>query len=149
MTVPSMQVRPRRLNLVCRAVAVLVLVTFGGLAVVLPKGSRDGQQFGVGDQVSFFFIGVLLAVAVLAFTRVRVRADVRGIWVRNVLGERFFPWALVVAVDLPEGAPWAQLELHDDETVALLALQSNDGDTTVESVLALRNLMNTAEQPPS
>ena len=145
----TVQVRARRLTLVCRAVAVLVLVTFGGLAVVLPKGSRDGQKFSVGDQISFFFIGLLLAAAVLAFTRVRVRADDQGIWVRNVVGERFFPWGVVVAIELPEGASWAQLELHDDESVALLALQSNDGDTTVDAVLALRKLLETAEQPPS
>jgi hypothetical protein len=142
-------VQPRRLTLVCRAVAALVLITFGGLAVVLPRGSRDGQQFGVGDQVSFFLIGLLLAIGVLAFTRLRVRADAEGIWVRNGLGERYFPWAVVVAVDMPEGASWAQLALHDDETIALLALQSNDGDTTVDAVLALRNLMKTAGQSPS
>jgi hypothetical protein len=144
----TVQVRPRRLTLVCRAVAVLVLLTFGGLAVVLPKGSRDGQQFSVGDQVSFFFIGLLLAAGVLAFTRPRVRADSQGIWVRNVLGERFFPWAIVVAIEFSDGGSWAQLALHDDETVALLALQNNDGDATVDVVLALRNLLKTARQPP-
>jgi hypothetical protein len=98
---------------------------------------------GVADQVSFFVFGVLLAIALVSFTRFRVRADNAGIWVRNVMGERYFPWGVVVSVQLPKGASWAQLELHDDETVALLALQSNDGDATIDSVLALRNLMHT------
>jgi hypothetical protein len=48
---------------------------------------------------------------------------------------------VVVGVHLPEGASWAQLELHDDETVALLALQANDGDATIDHVLALRKLL--------
>jgi hypothetical protein len=60
-----------------------------------------------------------------------------------VLGERYFPWGVVVGVHLPEGASWAQLELHDDETVALLALQTNDGDATIDNVLALRKLLQT------
>ena len=137
----SIEVRPRRLSRVCWATTGLVVVAFSVLALLLPRG---GGGVGVGDQVSFFLFGLLLAAGVVAFTRFRVRADETGIWVRNVLGERFFPWGVVVAVHLPEGASWAQLELHDDETVALLALQTNDGDRTIDSVLALRKLMQTA-----
>lgn len=137
----TLEVRPRRLARVCWAATVLVLVTFGVLALLLPSGSAD---VGPADQLSFFVFGVLLAVALLSFTRFRVRADSTGIWVRNVMGERYFPWGVVVGVQLPEGASWAQLELHDDETVALLALQTNDGDVTIDHVLALRKLMQTA-----
>ena len=136
-----MEVRPRRLTRVCWAATGLVLLAFGVLALLLPQG---GEDVGVADQVSFFVFGVLLAVALIAFTRFRVRADSSGIWVRNVVGERYFPWGVVVGVQLPKGASWAQLELHDDETVALLALQSNDGDATIDHVLALRKLMQTA-----
>ncbi len=141
----SVDIRPKRLTRVCRGVAALVVVSFGILAVVLPQGATGDQQFGLGDQIAFFVMGLLMAAGVLAFTRFRVRADGTGIWVRNVFGERYFPWAVVVGIDLPRGASWAQLELHDDEIVALLALQSNDGDTTVDHVLSLRNLRQTGE----
>jgi hypothetical protein len=141
----SLDVRPTRLTRVCRGVSALVVVTFGVLALLLPQGASGDQRFGLGDQIAFFGMGLLIAVAVLAFTRFRVRADATGIWVRNVLGERYFPWAVVVSIDLPAGASWAQLELHDDEVVALLALQANDGDTTVDHVLALRNLRHTGQ----
>ncbi len=140
----TVECSPRKLTLVCQVVAAVVIVTFAVLALLLPQGSSDGQVFGLGDQISFFAIGFLLAVGVLAFTRARVRADDRGIWVRNVLGERYFPWAVVSAIDLREGAPWAQLELQDDDTVALLAVQANDGDSAVETVLALRALLTQA-----
>lgn len=138
-----LEVRPRRLNRVCWAGAVLVLLVFAVISVLLPHGAPAGQ-IGLADQLSFFVFGLLLDVGLIAFTRFRVRADETGIHVRNVVGERFFPWGVVVAVHLPEGASWAQLELHDDETVALLALQTNDGDTTVDNVLALRKLLHTA-----
>lgn len=137
----SLELRPRKLVLVCRGVAVVVVVVFAVLAVLLPAGSGDGQQFGPADQVAFFAIGLLLAGAALLLTRARVRADEWGVRVRNVLGERAFPWQVVVGVDLADGAPWAQLELHDDETVALLALQAGDGERTVDGVLALRRLL--------
>jgi hypothetical protein len=143
-------VRPRTLRLVCLGVAALVVVVFGVVAVLLPKGSAESPSFAVADQVAFFAIGLLVAAVPLAFTRVRVAADRRGVWVRNGLGERFLPWAVVVGVDLPEGAPWARLELHDDETVALLAVQANDGERAVDAVLALRRAMQegrAAERP--
>jgi hypothetical protein len=132
---------PRRLRRICLVLAVIVLVVFGVLALLLPRGTADGQAFGVADQLSFFGIGVLLTAGVLVLTRFRVRADERGIWVRNSLGERYFPWAVVVSVDLPDGGTWAQLELHDDETVALLAVQTSDGDVAIDALIALRRLL--------
>ena len=92
----NLEVVPRRLTRVCWGVAVFVLAAFGVLAVLLPRGGAGGQTFGPADQIAFFGLGVLLAGTVLAFTRFRVRADQRGIWVRNVLGERFFPWELEI-----------------------------------------------------
>ncbi|MDP9182519.1 MAG: PH domain-containing protein [Actinomycetota bacterium] len=132
---------PRRLRRVCQALAVLVVAVFGMLALLLPRGPSDAQSFGVADQVAFFGIGVLIAAGVLVLTRFRVRADERGVWVRNSLGERYFPWALVVEVDLPDGGTWAQLELHDDETVALLAVQTSDGDVAIDALIGLRRLL--------
>ena len=132
---------PRRLAGICRALAAVVVVVFGGIALLLPRGNDAVETFGPVDQVAFFCIGLLIAGGVLVLTRFRVRADERGVWVRNSLGERYFPWAVVVAVNLPEGATWAQLELHDDETVALLALQTSDGEATIDAVIALRRLL--------
>lgn len=143
----TVEARPTRLTLVCRGVAALVVVTFGVLALLLPRGSSNGQVFGPADQVGFFGIGLLLAVGVLCLTRPRVRADGHGVWVRNVLGDRFFPWQVVVGVHLPDGASWAQLELQDDETVAVLALQRSDQEPTVEAILAMRTLLRASRGP--
>jgi hypothetical protein len=132
---------PRKLRRTCTALAVLVLVVFGVVSLLLTRGESGGQAFGPADQLSFFVIGVLIAAGVLVFTRFRVRADSDGIWVRNALGERYFPWAVVVSVDLPDGATWAQLELHDDEVVALMAVQTSDGDLAVDVLIALRRLL--------
>jgi hypothetical protein len=132
---------PVRLRRICLVLAGVVVVVFGLVALLLPRGDNGVEAFGPVDQVAFFVIGLVIAGGVLVLTRFRVRADDQGVWVRNSLGERFFPWALVVGVHLPTGATWAQLELHDDETVALLAVQTSDGDRAVDVVLALRRLL--------
>lgn len=134
-------VRPRKLLLVCRISAVVVLITFGVLAVLLPRGSAGGQQFQLADQVAFFGIGLLLVWVLLQFTRVRVEADDKGVRVRNYIGEKSLPWQVVAGVRFDEGASWASLDLHDDDTIALLAVQANDGARAVEAVVALRRLL--------
>ena len=134
--------RPRRLVVVCRLAAATVAVIFGLVALLLPARQEGTDAvFGPGDQVAFFGIGLLLAWAALQFTRVRVEADVRDIRIRNYVGERVLPWAVVAAVRMDDGAPWASLELHDDDTVALLAIQTNDGDRAVDAVVELRRLL--------
>ena len=136
---------PRRLRRLCRLLAAVVVVVFGAVALLLPRGDDGVEAFGPADQAAFFGIGLLIAGGVLVLTRFRVRADERGVWVRNSLGERYFPWPVVVGVDLPRGATWAQLELHDDETVALMAVQTSDGAAAVDVVLALRGLLQEAQ----
>ncbi|HUR13743.1 MAG TPA: PH domain-containing protein [Mycobacteriales bacterium] len=136
---------PTRLRHICRVLAALVVVVFGVVTVLLPRGEDRVEAFGPLDQAAFFAIGLLIAGGVLVLTRFRVRADARGVWVRNSLGERYFPWAVVVGVHLPPGSTWAQLELHDDETVAILAVQTSDGDRAVDAVLALRGLLKDAQ----
>ena len=140
-TSTPLDVRPRRLLVVCRLAGAVLITVFAVVAYLLPRGTAGGEQFGPADQVAFFLIGVLLAAAVLQFTRVRVVADIRGVRVRNYVSEKFVPWQVVAGVRLDDGSPWASLDLHDDDTIALLAVQANDGARAVEVVVALRELL--------
>jgi hypothetical protein len=126
----------------------VLIAVFAVVAYLLPRGSAGGEQFGPADQIAFFLIGVLLAAAVLQFTRVRAVADVRGVWVRNYVGEKFVPWQVVAGVRLDDGSPWASLDLQDDDTIALLAVQTNDGARAVDAVVALRALLTASRNHP-
>lgn len=145
-------VRPRKLIRICVVLAAFVLVGFGIVAYALGRagaGSTGGEgqiTFRLPDQLALFGIGVLLAAALLAFTRARVEADHAGIRVRNVVGETVLPWQVVRGIRLDEGSPWASLDLHDDDTVALLAVQANDGDRAVQAVLDLRELLRASRE---
>lgn len=133
--------RPVRLTRVAWGVATMVVGVFAIVAVALGGGPEGDAQFQLADQIAMVLLGVLLATAVLSLTRSRVVADAAGVRVRNVVGERYFPWQVVRAVRMDDGAPWASLDLQDDDTVALLGIQSNDGEHAIEAVLALRGLL--------
>jgi hypothetical protein len=145
----TLDVRPRRLLIVCRAAGVVLLAVFAAVAYLLPRGSAGGEQFGVADQIAFFLIGVLLSGVVLQFTRVRVVADEHGVRVRNYVGEKFVPWQVVAGVRLDDSSPWASLDLQDDDTIALLAVQANDGARAVDAIVALRSLLADSRRQPA
>jgi Bacterial PH domain len=50
------------------------------------------------------------------------------------------PWELVLQVSFPEGAPWARIELPNDEYIAVMAIQSADGRKAVQDIRALREV---------
>lgn len=132
-------VRPRKLTLVCRALATLTVVVFAGVAVAL--GYDQQTPFRLADQLAMFGLGLLIAAVLLMFTRVRVTADTTGLLICNGLGEKAIPWQVVREVQLDDGSPWASLELEDDDTIALLAVQANDGVRAAEAVVTLRGLL--------
>jgi len=127
---------------------VVVMLVFTGVAVALGRAS-GGAQFRLADQLAMVGLGVLLSAAALTLTRARVVADLDGVLIRNVLGDRHLPWQVVREVQMDAGASWASLELHDDDTVALLGIQSNDGDRAVEAVLGLRALLKASRRGPA
>ena len=78
---------------------------------VAAADTNEGVEFRTSDQVGLIGVGLILGGVIMTAARPRLRVDRTGLWVRNVLGEQFFPWMLVIRVAYPQGAPWAQL--HD------------------------------------
>lgn len=133
--------RPRRIRLVCWASAGALLLVFSLVATSLTGSTGNGYgSFQRGDQVAMIGLGVFGALGILLFTRPRVQADARGVRVRNVIGSYELPWDVVRGVRFDRGAPWASLELHDDDLLPMVALQAADKELAVEGVRALRRL---------
>ncbi|HEU0089965.1 MAG TPA: PH domain-containing protein [Pseudonocardiaceae bacterium] len=137
MTGTVLEIRPRRALRVAVVAAVLLVAVFTTVAVLLRR-TPTGVYFRVSDQVAMVALGMLLAGAALLFARPRVRAGTEGVEVRNLLGSRMLPWELVLRVSFPDGAPWARLELPDDEYIAVMAIQASDGRHAVQAIRALR-----------
>jgi hypothetical protein len=133
--------RPQRLRTVCWASAIAVVVLFTAVASVLRGATEGGGFFASGDQAAMIGLGVLVAAGVLSLTRPRLFADENGVRIRNVVGGYDLPWAVVRAVTFNDHSPWASLELADDDTVAVLAVQAVDKEYAVEAVRGMRALL--------
>jgi len=131
--------RPRKVLIAAWAGAVLTVTFFTAIALVL-RNSPTGVFFRLADQVALIVMGLFVAGGALLLARPRVRADTDGIEVRNVLGTRHFPWAVVERVAFPDGASWARLDLPDDEYIAVLAIQAVDGSRAVDGIRKIRAL---------
>jgi hypothetical protein len=148
MTDDVVRARPQRLRVVCWISAAAIVLFFAAVGTALRGSTEGGGAFAAGDQWAMVGLGLLLAGGVLLLTRPRVEADAHSIRVRNVFGGYDLPWSLVRAVRFNDGSPWASLELLDDETIAVLAVQANDKQYAVDAVRGLRRLLaehNTAD----
>ncbi len=132
-------VRPHRVLLAAWVGAVATVVVFVIVAALL-RTSDTGVYFRTADQVAMVVLGLLIAAGILLLARPRVRADARGIEVRNTGVPRYVPWELVTAVSFPDGASWARLDLPDDEYLPVMAVQAVDGQRAVAAMRQLRAL---------
>lgn len=144
----TVQSRPYLLTRVCWGLAVLVVVAFAFIGAGLRSAPDGENQFQLADQIALTLLGVVMAGGVLLLTRPRVVADDQGVRTRNVMEYRHFPWEVVAAVRFDDGASWASLDLQDDDNVALLAIQSNDGDRAIDAVVGLRRLLASSRGAP-
>jgi hypothetical protein len=139
MSATVFEARPRKARRVAVAAAVLLVAVFAVVGMLL-RQTPTGVYFRLSDQVAMVVLGLLLAGAALLFARPRVRAGADGVEVRNLTATRMVPWELVLGVSFPEGAPWARIELPDDEYIAVMAIQSTDGRKAVQDIRALREV---------
>jgi hypothetical protein len=138
------QARPRKVRLLSIIGAVLLVAVFTVVAILL-RNTPTGVYFYLSDQVAMVGIGVLIACGALMFGRPRVRADLEGIEVRNMLGSRRYAWQDIESVSFPDGSAWARLEFPDDEYVPVMAVQAIDGEHAVAAMRELRRLRREAE----
>jgi hypothetical protein len=137
--------RPRRIRWVAGFSAAAVVILFTALSFGLHGSTGDTMgTYQRGDQAAMIGLGVLIALGILAFTRPRAVADADGVKVRNVVGAYDLPWTAVRAVRFDRNSPWATLELLDDDTVSVHALQAADKEYAVEGVRTLRALHSAA-----
>jgi hypothetical protein len=138
----TVEYRPKRIRWMAGAAALGVVILFTAVSFGLhgSTGFDDSGTFQRGDQTAMVGLGVLIALGILAFTRPRVRADAAGVKIRNVVGGYDLPWSVVRKVRFDRSSPWATLELLDDETVSVHALQATDKEYAVDGVRALRAL---------
>lgn len=125
----------------------LAVLFFGGMLLVICTFAWLGfdpsvrARFTLFQRSTIVALGLLYAAVGYALARSRVVAQETGLTVVNGFKRHVYEWAEVVAVRLPQGAPWATLDLADGTTVSVLAIQGSDGDRARDAVRGLRSLI--------
>ena len=126
--------RPRRLARIAVVVAIVVLAIHIVFGVLLTISDTGPENIGASDQAAIIIIGLVIAAAILLFTRPRLRVGRQGVSVRNLWGDRLFGWDRVRGLTYPDRGFGAQLLLPADEHIPVLAVQAGDGDRAVEAM---------------
>ena len=143
----KLEVTSRRMKLYAFLAAGVTLAIHIFLAIVVAVGNT-GTAVTVIDQWGYFLVGVLFATVIfIGLHRPRVRANEDGVDVRNFIGSRFYPWAVIYGLSFPETARVARLELPEFEYVPMWAFLAADGADCVPAVETFRELE--AHYPPA
>jgi hypothetical protein len=133
--------RPRKSRLGAWIGAAICFGGFTALSFTLGSQTAEGGAVTWADQAGMVGLGVIGAVIILSFLRLRVRADERGIEVTNVASKRYFPWEIVTAINFTDKMTWATVELADDDEMSIMAVQVTDKERAVAAIKHLRALL--------
>jgi hypothetical protein len=136
----DLEVRPHLTPRFAVVAAVVVAAAHIVLASLL-KVKSSGVIFQTADQIAFAGLGVVLAGAILLFTRPRLRIGPAGVSVRNLVGDKLVAWDQVQDISFHPGARWARLDLPDDEYIPVMAIQAVDKARAVDAMDAVRALL--------
>lgn len=141
-------VRPRRIVIYAAIASAFILGSMVTVGILLKFEESKGVTFRLADQLGLIGIGLIFAaIIMLAALRPLLKVDAAGVTVRNPIGGIRLPWALIQRVSFPEGAQWAQLELADDETYSVMAIQAMDRRRAVAAMRRFRELFDTYAVP--
>ena len=124
------------------------VVGFGLMLLVVCAAAWFGfddetrAKFNLLQRLTLLALGAGFAVVGWALGRARVTAEMEELGVVNGFRTRELEWEEVVAIHLPDGAPWATLDLADGTTISAMAFQGSDGRVARDGVRQLRALIN-------
>lgn len=139
-------VRPYWTRIVVWVMSVLLVAAMVVVGLLLKQSNSGTVTFQTADQVAMIGFGVLAATAMLVLTRPYLKADERGVEIRNLGGVTRLPWQVIRSVRFSGATPWATLELADDDTISVLAIQEVDRLRAVRAIEALRALHRRASE---
>jgi hypothetical protein len=125
----------------------LAVIFFGGLLAVvcvagwIAVGPDVRSRVTVYQQATVWLLAALAAAIGWGLVRCRLTATEDGLELVNGYRRRTYEWAEVLAVHLPNGAPFATFDLADGTSSMVLAIQSSDGDRAKTAVRQVRLLL--------
>lgn len=105
------------------------------------------ERFNLLQRLTVLAMGAGAATCGWALCRARVTAEMESLVVVNGFRTRHLDWEQVLAIHLPEGAPWATLDLTDGTTISAMAFQGSDGRRARDGVRQVRALIDREGRP--
>lgn len=130
--------RPRAARWV--SLALLVAVAVGTVVFLLVMVAHD-LGMTAGDVVGTALVAALIAWFCYRQATVTARPDDEGLTVRNLVVVRRVAWPEIVSVRYGDGRSWAQLDLADGDTLAVMGIQRADGDLGAAEARRLATLV--------
>lgn len=114
--------RPRNLRIVAYGLAALIMATMVFLAVIMPP------NWGIQDRISLILVGALVGGGLRFLARPRLELTEHRVTVVNVIRTHVLVWPEIIDARMPVGEPWPSIDLADGSTLAVMGIQSNDGE---------------------
>lgn len=120
---------------------------FGGMLTVVCVAAWFAVGPAVRGNVSVWQLGTMIGIALIGVAigwgliRCRVTASPAGLELVNGYSTHRYEWAEVLAVHMPQGAPFPVLDLADGTSRPAMGIQSSDGDRARSAVRELRLLV--------
>ena len=138
--------RPRLARVVTLVVGALLGVGTVALVALLPQFYTRSV---VLDLVGISLVGLLGVWFCWRQASVVAVPDARGLTVRNLVVTRRLEWAEIVLVRFGQGRAWAQLDLSDGDTLAVMGIQRSDGERATHEAGRLAALVQAHGTPDS
>lgn len=138
MTSPYAPFRPRLSRIVTLVIGALIAVSTVALMAVLPQLYDRNVVADVSAIGAVGLFGVWFCWRQASVVAV---PDEQGIFVRNLIYSRRLEWAQIVLVRFGEGRPWAQLDLADGDSLAVMGIQRSDGEFATREAARLAALV--------
>nr|WP_221443121.1 PH domain-containing protein [Nocardiopsis algeriensis] len=120
---------------VAYGLALLIVATLAVLAALLP------ENWSATDRVMLVGMGLLIAAGLHLMARPRLVAGEDSVTVVNSIRTHVLSWAEIVDIRMPVGEPWPSVDLSDGTTLAVMGIQSADGETARRGVEEFRDLL--------
>ncbi|WP_150242451.1 PH domain-containing protein [Nocardiopsis quinghaiensis] len=134
--------RPRAVRWVAYGLALLIVATLAVLAVIMPG------DWGPVDRFLMAGTGLAIAAALHLLARPRLVAAEEGVTVVNSIRTHVLSWAEVVDIRMPVGEPWPSVDLSDGTTLAVMGVQSADGEFAHRGLAEFRALLHDHGEAP-
>lgn len=134
--------RPRRAVVTARALLVAVWLGVVGLLIA---SFTILEHYGAIDRVLTVAFAAAGSFIIVRQALVRAVPTDEGLTVRNLMITTHVTWEEIVAVNFSPHRPWVSLDLADGDTLAVMAIQSADGEFAQREAQRLADLVATHE----